>query len=208
MTDFLKANWIYIILILAIIVAIVERIYSHKKINRLITWEKESSFHLLWNQMIAKQELYKTLTLDFLNNLSDIDLIEAIQYNVLKNNEKKNIPEKELYSKFPHTKSLVLTILDIRTELLTDGFMRYYENFNGDDQDVIDMFKEIGATHTANLFKRAGKMYRSFRPHMLNFDKAMLKSFDDEFRWLDRQEKIKDLCVKYIRINIKDFVSV
>ncbi|NER18866.1 DMP19 family protein [Spongiivirga citrea] len=169
-----------------------------------------------WNN----RKIYKVLTSEIIDSVSDDILEQTIFdniYEIIGNDYKNELANVEKLSK--GQQSFWSTWI-IEGEVNNGGFNQFYFNSSGQYWKMAESgFKVIGAEKYADLTQRANKIYEENKERLAEFDDGTLESFsesykdnplnklDDEFYDLGDIESIRELRIKYIRENKKEFIT-
>ncbi len=179
-----------------------------KKKNELFT-NSVNAFHY--------RKIYKNLSKEDFDTISDDNLIQAIFDNI-----SANISEDEYESvkRLNESQQAIYKIWLLESEINNGGFNQFYYNSSGRFYNELpESLKIIGANKFAELLGNANRVYENnydFITSLQNgtldgFSKSYkdnpLDEFDCKFSELYSEENIEKLQIHYIKTHINDFIN-
>ncbi|MCA6417862.1 MAG: DMP19 family protein [Cytophagales bacterium] len=167
-----------------------------------------------------KRPIYKVLTVDIIKNIKDENLEQAIIDNIQTKFKKDFSNEEEVVRSLSEGQKAIYVTWILEAEVNNGGFNQFYFNSSGQLADLgQDAFKTIGAIQFASLVGRADSIYDATKEDLekyndgtiesfsKSYDKNPLNDLDDKFYKLYKDEPLNQIKIKYIRDNIKEFVT-
>jgi len=167
-----------------------------------------------------KRTIYKTLTSEILDSISDDKLEQAIMDNIDTKFQDGEQYTLDKISKLTNGQQAVFSTWWLEAEVNNGGFNQFYFNSSGQFAEMAEIgFMTIGAKKFSELTKRANKIYSENKERLEEFDDGTMESFsesykdnplndlDTEFYNLYDSEKIEQLRIKYIRDNKNEFTT-
>tara|TARA_Y100001934_G_C12255617_1_gene727369 strand:+ start:154 stop:771 length:618 start_codon:yes stop_codon:yes gene_type:complete len=164
--------------------------------------------------------IYKTLTSEILDSISDDKLEQAIMDNIDTKFQDGEQYTLDKISKLTNGQQAVFSTWWLEAEVNNGGFNQFYFNSSGQFAEMAEIgFMTIGAKKFSELTKRANKIYSENKERLEEFDDGTMESFsesyrdnplndlDTEFYNLYDSEKIEQLRIKYIRDNKNEFTT-
>ncbi|WP_052823543.1 DMP19 family protein [Neotamlana sedimentorum] len=164
--------------------------------------------------------IYKTLTSEILDSISDDKLEQAIMDNIDTKFQDVEQYTLDKISKLTNGQQAVFSTWWLEAEVNNGGFNQFYFNSSGQFAEMAEVgFMTIGADKFSELTKRANKIYSENKQRLEEFDDGTMESFsesykdnplndkDIEFYNLYDSEKIGELKIKYIRENKNEFIT-
>ncbi len=169
-----------------------------------------------WNN----RKIYKVLTPEIIESISDDDLEQAVFDNIYENIKNDFDNEFQNIKKLSEGQQSFWSTWILEGEVNNGGFNQFYYNSSGQFAKMAEIgFKTIGAEKYAELTYHANKIFVENKNRLEKFDDGSLESFsesykdnplnklDDEFYELGSKENISELRIKYIRKNAPQFVN-
>lgn len=164
--------------------------------------------------------IYKTLTSEILDSISDDKLEQAIMDNIDTKFQDGEQYTLDKISKLTNGQQAVFSTWWLEAEVNNGGFNQFYFNSSGQFAEMAEIgFMTIGAKKFSELTKRANKIYSENKERLEEFDDGTMESssesykdnplndLDTEFYNLYDSEKIGQLRIKYIRENKNEFTT-
>ena len=166
------------------------------------------------------RKIYKILTSEILDSISDDKLEQAIMDNIDTKFQDGEQYTLDKISKLTNGQQAVFSTWWLEAEVNNGGFNQFYFNSSGQFAEMAENgFMTIGAQKFSQLTKRANKIYSENKERLAEFDDGTMESFsesykdnplndlDTEFYNLYDSEKIGELRIKYIRENKNEFIT-
>ena len=164
--------------------------------------------------------IYKTLTADIISKIKDEELEQTIFDNISTNMESDSREEREIVKALTPGQRAIYVTWIIEGEVNNGGFNQFYFNSSGQFADMgEDAFKQIGANMFADLVRQANEIYSEIKDDLEQFNDGTTESFsesyddnplndlDDKFYKLYEEEPLSQMKIKFIRNNVKEFVT-
>lgn len=164
--------------------------------------------------------IHKTLTADIISKIKDEELEQAIFDNISINMEGDSTEEKEIVQALTQGQRAIYVTWIVEGEVNNGGFNQFYFNSSGQLADISEeAFKTIGANKFADLVRQANMIYYEIKDNLEKFNDGTAESFsksydenplndlDDKFYKLYEEEPLSQIKIKYIRDNVKEFVT-
>jgi len=163
--------------------------------------------------------VHKTLTPEILSKVKDDKLEQVILYNIAARIADDGDELGIVKSLTPGQRAIYVTMI-VEGEVDNGGFNQFYYNPSGQFAGMMeDAFKIIEAHQYADLARQANTIYAGIKEDLEKYRNGTTESFsesydnnplndlDDKFYSLDEDGTLSKLRVKYIRSNIKEFVT-
>ena len=164
--------------------------------------------------------IYKTLTPEIISKIKDEELEQAIFDNISTNMEGDKREEREIVKTLTPGQRAIYVAWIVEAEVNNGGFNQFYFNSSGQLADMSEeAFKTIGATKFADLVRQANLIYDEIKEDLEKYNDGTTESFsksyeenplndlDDKFYKLYADEPLSPIKIKYIRENVKEFVT-
>jgi Domain of unknown function (DUF4375) len=167
-----------------------------------------------------KRPIYKVLTVDIVKNIKDENLEQAIIDNIQTKFNKDFSNEGDVVRSLSKGQKAIYVTWILEAEVNNGGFNQFYFNSSGKLADLGEgAFKTIGAIQFADLVGQANSIYDVTKEDLEKYDDGTIESFsksydqnplndlDEKFYKLYKDEPLNQIKVKYIRDNVKEFVT-
>lgn len=171
-------------------------------------------------ESFQNRPIYKTLTPEIISKIKDTELEQAIFDNISTNMEGDKRDEREIVKTLTSGQRAIYVTWTVEAEVNNGGFNQFYFNSSGQLADMgEDAFKTIGANKFADLVRQANLIYDEIKEDLKKYNDGTTDSFsksyeenplndlDDRFYKLYANEPLSKLKIKYIRDNVKEFVT-
>jgi hypothetical protein len=166
------------------------------------------------------QPVYKTLSTEIIAKIKDSELEQAIFDNISINMEGDSRDAREIVKSLTLGQQAIFITGIIEGEVNNGGFNQFYFNSSGQFADMgEEAFRTIGANKFADLVKQANSTYNEIKDKLDKYDDGTIESFsksysnnplndlDERFYKLYNEEPLTEIKIKYIRDNVKQFVT-
>lgn len=167
-----------------------------------------------------KRPIYKTLTTDQIKKIKDDDLELAIVDNIQTKFNKDFSNEEDIVRSLSVGQKAVYVTWILEAEVNNGGFNQFYFNSSGQLADLgEDSFRIMGAAQFADLVRQANLIYDEIKDDLEKYNDGTIESFsksyeqnplnelDDKFYKLYKDEPLSQIRIRYIRDNVKEFVT-
>lgn len=171
-------------------------------------------------QSFLNRPIYKKLTKELIDTLTDHELNQTIFDNISVNIEDDKRKESEIIKGLSKGQQAIYSIWIVESEVNNGGFNQLYFNGNEEIAKIAESgFATIGANGFSDLVKRANLLYKEIKPDLEKYDDGTAESFsksyennpldkfDNDFYNLYEKEKLMDMIIDYIRKNTDEFTG-
>lgn len=164
--------------------------------------------------------IYKELTTDILEKVSDEDLLQTIFDNLSEKLPTDYTKTYETVITFSKPKQAIYIIWLLEAEVNNGGFNQYYFNTSGQYAALTpEALKLVGADKFADLATKANQVYIAENKKITkdqdgtlegfskSYDNNPLNKFDDEFYELNKNDMLQKIQIEYIRKHLNEFVD-
>lgn len=204
-----------IILLTSILIKLIACSGQEKKMT-----DRESDEIRKFVEDFEKRPIYKTLTTDQIKNIKDEDLELAIVDNIQTKFNKDFSNEEDIVRSLSVGQKAVYVTWTLEAEVNNGGFNQFYFNSSGQLADLgEDSFRIMGAVQFADLVRQANLIYAEIKDDLEKYNDGTIESFsksyeqnplnelDDKFYKLYEDEPLSQIRIRYIRDNVKEFVT-
>lgn len=164
--------------------------------------------------------IHKNLTKETLFSAQDVDLEQIVFDNIFELIKDSPPDEYRTLDKLNSGQKAFYSTWVVESEINNGGFNQLYFNNGKEFVEISEGgFELIEAKKTANLVKKANKLYESIENDLKKFNdgtkESFSKSYDDNplndldtiFYKLNTEEDLSKLRVKYIKLHTDEFIS-
>ena len=163
--------------------------------------------------------IYKSLTPEIISNVKNEELEQAILDNIVAKIDDESEEREIVKSLTPGQRAIYVTMI-VESEVNNGGFNQFYYNSSGQLADMMEeAFKTIEAGQFTDLARQANLIYAEIKVDLEKYKDGTMESFsesykdnplndlDDKFYTLGEDEALSKIRIKYIRNNVKEFVT-
>jgi len=163
--------------------------------------------------------IYKSLTPEIISNVKNEELEQAILDNIVAKIDDESEEREIVKSLTPGQRAIYVTMI-VESEVNNGGFNQFYYNSSGQLADMMEeAFKTIEAGQFTDLARQANLIYAGIKVDLEKYKDGTMESFsesykdnplndlDDKFYTLGEDEALSKIRIKYIRNNVKEFVT-
>ena len=204
MLDSLKENWIYVLVLVVLLIALVIIWKQALKASKR-TAQRRRELMTKLDRLKALSEKYDYMPESVLSEIPDCDLIDAVMIRLWRKLGNEN-EEMENFKLLSLDEKDIYTAWYVREEVTNDGFFSFFRNcghaLSGLAQNV---FAHIGIDELDAVMKKACDMFDENSD--TSCDKESVKKLQDEFNSIYDEEKFCKATADFIRSHGASFAD-